>query len=55
MSYSCTDFTDDIPDALEIEVPEHDYDNPSAQADLALDAIQNLKNRLAVAGRTYRA
>jgi hypothetical protein len=42
MSYSCSDFTDSILDALNIEVPEDDKDNPSAQADLALAEIQRL-------------
>lgn len=43
MTYSCTDFTDSILDALGIVVPEDDYDNPSAQADLALAAIAKLQ------------
>jgi hypothetical protein len=43
VSYSCTDFTDDILDALNIVVPEEDYDNPSAQADRALAEIRRLQ------------
>jgi hypothetical protein len=43
MSYSCSDFTDTILDALGIDVPEEDYDNPSAQADLALAEIERLR------------
>ena len=39
MSYSCTDFTDSILDALGIEVPEESWDSPSDQADLALAEI----------------
>lgn len=46
MSYSCTDFTDDILTALNIEVPKGHWDNPSAQADLALEAIKALKDEL---------
>lgn len=43
MTYSCTDFVDSILDALGIQVPEADADNPAAQADLALAAIKKLK------------
>jgi spermidine/putrescine-binding protein len=43
MTYSCTDFADSILDALGIELDEEDYDNPSAQADLALAVIERLK------------
>jgi hypothetical protein len=35
-------------------VPEEHHDDPSAQADLALDAIQDLKNRLAVAEAKFK-
>lgn len=45
MSYSCTDFVDSILDALHIEVPEEAWDNPSAQADLALSEIERLRRR----------
>jgi hypothetical protein len=40
MSYSCCDFVDDILSALKVDVPEKDWDNPSGQADLALEKIQ---------------
>jgi len=43
MTYSCTDFTDDILDALKIDVPDEDNDSPSAQADLALAEIKRLQ------------
>lgn len=43
MTYSCTDFTDTILDALGIVVPEEAMDDPSAQADLALGAISALR------------
>src|SRR5262245_1357227 len=43
MTYSCTDFVDSILDALGVVVPDEDLDNPSAQADLALDVIAELK------------
>lgn len=42
MSYSCTDFTDTILDALGIEVPEVSWDSPSDQADAALAVIEAL-------------
>lgn len=42
MSYSCCDFTDDILDALHVDVPEESCDSPSDQADLALAAITRL-------------
>lgn len=42
MSYSCTDFTDSILDALDIDVPEQSADIPSDQADAALAAIARL-------------
>jgi hypothetical protein len=44
LTYSCTDFTDDILNALEVDVPEEDYDNPSKQADLALAEIERLQD-----------
>ena len=43
MSYSCTDFTDSVLDALKINVPEESEDSPSDQADLALEEIQRLQ------------
>ncbi len=43
MSYSCSDFTDSILEALGVTVPDDDADNPSAQADLALAAIAKLQ------------
>lgn len=43
MSYSCSDFTDSILDALAIELDPADYDSPSAQADLALAEITRLQ------------
>lgn len=43
MAYSCTDFVDTILDALGIEVPEEAWDDPAAQADLALEAIEKLR------------
>jgi len=43
MSYSCVDFTDDVLNALKIEVPEKDRDNPSGQADLAMAEIERLQ------------
>lgn len=43
MTYSCTDFVDTILDALQIVVPPSAWDDPSAQADLALKAIADLK------------
>jgi len=42
MGYSCSDFTDTILNALGIIVPEEAYDDPSAQADLALIEIERL-------------
>jgi hypothetical protein len=49
MTYSCSDFTDSILDALKIEVPEEHYDNPSKQADLALAEIERLEEAKRVA------
>jgi hypothetical protein len=43
MSYSCSDFTDSILEALKIEVPEEAADSPSDQADLALVEIERLQ------------
>lgn len=48
MTYSCCDFTDDILNALNVDVPDRDCDNPSAQADLALAEIDNLQKRSAM-------
>jgi len=43
MTYSCCDFTDDILNALEVNVPLESADNPSKQADLALAEIERLQ------------
>lgn len=43
MSYSCSDFTDTILDALNIEVPEGIKDSPFDQARLALARIVELQ------------
>ncbi|MBR0998793.1 hypothetical protein ABIF65_003724 [Bradyrhizobium japonicum] len=45
MTYSCSDFTDSILDALKIEVPDESNDSPSDQADLALSEIERLQQR----------
>lgn len=45
MSYSCSDFTDAILDALGIVVPDESADSPSDQADLALAVIQALQSK----------
>jgi hypothetical protein len=52
MGYSCTDFTDTILDALHIDVPVWANDNPSDQADFALDAIERFE-RLEKAIKNY--
>lgn len=44
MTYSCSDFTDSILDALEIRVPSKWNDSPSDQADLALAEIERLQS-----------
>ena len=44
MTYSCSDFVDTILDALDIQLPTDALDDPSAQADLALAAIERLRN-----------
>lgn len=49
MTYSCSDFTDSVLDALKIVVPEDAYDDPSAQADLALAAIEQREKHMRVA------
>lgn len=43
MSYSCTDFTDSILNALGIEVPQELWDNPEGQAQLAIAEINRLQ------------
>ena len=48
MTYSCTDFTDTVLDALKIVVPEEDYDDPSAQADLVLGKLAAMQRRIDV-------
>lgn len=52
MTYSCSDFTDTILDALGIQVPEEDSDSPSAQADLALAEIARLQRAAPAPGKT---
>lgn len=42
MTYACSDFTDDILELLDVDVPEDDHDSPSAQADLAMAKINAL-------------
>jgi hypothetical protein len=42
MTYSCSDFTDSILEALDIDVPDESADSPSDQADLALEEIDRL-------------
>lgn len=49
MTYSCSDFTDSILDALAVVVPDDSADSPSDQADLALAAIDDLKTFRTVA------
>jgi hypothetical protein len=58
MTYSCTDFTDSILDALKLDraMVDHDkkhpeddvFDNPSIQADLALAEIDRLQKQNAL-------
>lgn len=43
MSYTCTDFTDSILDALDIELDDDELDSPSDQADKALVEIDRLQ------------
>lgn len=43
MTYSCSDFTDTILDALNIRVPDESLDSPSDQADLCLDVIARME------------
>lgn len=43
MTYSCCDFTDDVLNALEINVPVAFCDSPSDQADLAIAEIERLQ------------
>ena len=52
MTYSCSDFTDSILDALGIVVPESALDSPSDQADLALACITVMQDLLSEC-RTY--
>lgn len=46
MGYSCTDFTDDILEALNINVPDEDNDSPACQANLALAKIEQMQQAL---------
>lgn len=39
MSYSCSDFTDSIIDALGVDIPDESQDSPSDQADICLEEI----------------
>ena len=43
MSYSCSDFTDSILEALAVEIPNESNDSPSDQADIALEEIERLQ------------
>lgn len=43
MSYSCSDFTDSVLEALALTVPESERDDPAAQADLVLAEISRLQ------------
>lgn len=47
MSYSCTDFTDTVLDALAIDVPEWANDSPSDQADMVLERLETLQRGMA--------
>lgn len=46
MTYSCSDFTDDILNALGIVVPEEAHDDPRAQFELALTEIARLRQHV---------
>ena len=50
MTYSCSDFTDTILDALGIDVPPESADSPSDQADLCLAEIKRL-HRIEIAAK----
>jgi hypothetical protein len=54
MSYSCSDFTDNILAALGIVVPLEDKDNPEAQAILALAKIYGLQRTGKQMGKVLR-
>jgi len=43
MSYSASDFVDDVLQALAVRVPPRHRDNPAAQANLAIAAIRRLR------------
>jgi hypothetical protein len=43
MPYSCTDFADDITEALKVVIPEEDNDDPGAQAVICLEEIGRLQ------------
>ena len=43
MTYSCSDFTDDILDTLNIKIPDALNDDPRAQAGMAIDEIRRLQ------------
>jgi hypothetical protein len=56
MSYSCSDFTDSIIDALRVEIPDESNDSPSDQADICLAKIDRLQSALKrIADYEYRA
>ena len=42
MAYSCSDFTDDIIEALGIDLPDDALHDPSIQADLAMANIDEM-------------
>lgn len=44
MTYSCSDFTDDIIDALGVDIPDESNDSPSDQADICLEAIARMES-----------
>lgn len=46
MAYSCSDFTDDILEALGVDVPDDALNDPSVQADLAMAKIEEMQQAL---------
>jgi hypothetical protein len=55
MTYSCTDFTDAVLEALGVDVPQESEDSPSDQADLALAEIERLKRIEAATSERLRS
>lgn len=55
MTYSCTDFTESVLNALNIIVPDEAMDNPEAQADLALGEIDRMDNAANLNGLLLKA